>query len=258
MMNKRFVLILTCLLFLCASAVFAENNQYSISDSVKYEKGISTISWEGSGTVNVAVILESSNDSITQKTMLLGETSENSIQTDKLIPGQSYVVFLTDSSFSILAGSGCTVPVAPTFSDGLLKDSSVKIKLEKREFPKNAQKPKKVNKLSAAKIVEGLKDGSNYYGVKYHMQMPKLAKPRTFFVTLVFEAPNGFMTVERAVDVTFDRVSGGYQELWWEITGPEFVYDLYNFNEQIPTGTYSIHLYWDGMKVNTSTFEVEE
>lgn len=259
MFTKKGWMIFLAVLLLWVSAAVADSAKYTLSDTIRYEKGMSTISWtvEGSAEkVKVVACLDTGNESVKQKAFLVGETSGRSIKTEYLAPGQSYTIFLLDADFNMLAVKVCKVPDVPVFADGLLKDTSVKVTLEKREYPLDTQKPKKVSQLSAKAIAEDLTNGKKYYGVKYHMQMPKLAKPRTFFVTLVFEAPNGFMTVERAKDLTFDRVDGGYQTLWWEIAGPEFFYDLYNANESIPTGTYKIHLYWDGMKVNTSTFDV--
>lgn len=256
--KKAFAIFLLLAMMLCVSAAVAEEIEYTLED-LYYEKGISTITWTASKEDNDAKYLVAvlSNNDVNQKYIAI-ELEGNEVQTDQLIPGQVYTIFLADENGNSLVDAEYTIYDVPPFEDGLLKDTSIKVKLETREFPMSTNKAKKVNALSAQKIIEGLKDQSVYYGVKYHMQMPRLAKPRTFFVTLVFESPDGFMTVERATDITFDRVSDGYQEIWWEIAGPEFFYDLYQANEKIPTGTYKIHLYWDGMKVNTSEFEVGE
>ena len=257
--KKAFAIFLLLVMMLCVSAAFAEEVEYTFN-KLQYDKGVTTISWtkskENDGAKYLLLMIDSGND-VKQKVIAI-EPENNAIHTDQMIPGQKYFVYLVDENFNILSSNDCSLPDVPTFEDGLLKDTSVKVKLETREYPVSTGKAKKVNALSAKKIIEGLKDQSLYYGVKYHMQMPKLAKPRTFFVTVVFESPDGFMTVERATDITFDRVSGGYQEIWWEIAGPEFFYDLYRANEKVPTGTYKIHLYWDGMKVNTSEFKVGE
>ena len=90
------------------------------------------------------------------------------------------------------------------------------------------------------------------------MRMPTLAKPRTFFVTVAFESPDGFIWVDKAEEITFDQVTGGYQTIWWNIAGPNFFEKLYETTGNIPEGKYTTYLYWDGMWVNTSTFNVQK
>ena len=119
-----------------------------------------------------------------------------------------------------------------------------------------AADPSRVKSLKAKDIKKALKNGNSNYGVKYTMKMPQLAKARSFFVTLAFESPDGFLWTVLADDIEFKRVNGGYQVLWFPIVGQRFFSELYDTTKDIPTGKYKIYLYWDGMLVDKSTFNV--
>jgi len=191
-----------------------------------------------------------------QALLNLGETKSHSIQTTNLAPGISYYIIIADDSFNILGSGTCTVPDVPTFEDGKLKDTSIKISVSNRQLNLSTRKYKDIKKLSGSEIAASFAANEYYYGVQYTMRMPQLAKPRAYFGTLVFESPDGFIWVDKAMDMTFDRVSNGYQTLWWEIAGVEFFYQLNEAVGSIPAGTYTIRLYLDGMFVNTITFDV--
>ncbi len=260
------ILLLTALaalvLGLCCVSASAETSA-TLSPSIRYDTGVTTISWDVSGTdaSTYRVFLQVINNGPAEQSLWnLGETSTHSMRTTECIPGKSYRVTLTDGSYSILDSRDYTLSEAPIFEDGKLKNTSVKISIEPRRMKSggNAQKDaKKVNSLKASEIMAALSDGSAYYGIRYQMRMPQLAKGRSFFVTLAFESPDGYLYVEQATDVSFDRVSNGYQTLWWNIAGASFFDRLNHTAGEIPAGTYTVYLFWDGMWVNTSTFRVQ-
>ncbi len=250
-------LLLTALLSLGAQAL--GETSVTISDYVLYSGGKATVSWTVSGDAPsyYMVFAMVNNGSGCQQAMVdLGMAFDTSITTGSMVPGFTYDVYVTDKDYNILGTGTCSVPDVPAFEDGRLKDTSIKISTENRRYTIANQKIEKVKKLSAKEISGGMDNLSALYGVRYQMKMPQLAKPRSFFVTQVFEAPNGFLYVEHAEDVTFERVNNGYQTLWWNISGPDFFGNLYDKNGMIPVGTYKIHLFWDGMRVNTTSFEV--
>ena len=262
MKKKSGLFLMLMALLLIANAVipavsFAAGS-VSISTYVTYSGGYATVSWTASGNApsSYLVYAKVDNSSSEQAMIKLGETKRNSIQTSDLAPGTRYTVFVTDPEYNILGSETVMVPYVDTFVDGKLKNTSIKVSLETRKYDLSTQKYKRVNSLSAKEIISGFESNSAYYGVKYQMRMPQLAYERSFFVTLVFESPNGFLEVERATDVTFDRVNNGYQTIWWELTGTAYFYDLYNTVGEIPAGTYTIHMYWDGMWVSDTTFKV--
>ena len=65
-----------------------------------------------------------------------------------------------------------------------------------------------------------------------------------------------FFLTEVSQDETYDRVNNGYQTMWYYMIGSNFFSQLYSTTGTIPQGEYKVHLFWDGMWVNTSTFRV--
>ena len=169
---------------------------------------------------------------------------------------QTDVIELLDGLYSILGTQQYTMPDVPVFQDGKLKDTSVKISIELRQTD-TSLKVKKLNAFKAADMNSLLEGKQTYFCMKYQMRMPRLAKDRTFYVQLVYESPNGYTYTDKADNVTFERVANGTQTLWWEYAGADFFTQLYKQTGSIPVGQYKVTLYWDGCKVNTSTFNVK-
>lgn len=235
----------------------------TLKDSVSYDTGVTTISWDdaGSGASSYRVYLQVINNGTAENTQwFIGDTTDHFLQTTECLPGKSYSVVLTDQDRYILDKREYTLADVPVFQDGKLTNASVKVSMEFRKMAMGgtpAKDTKKLKALKASEIKSGLEGQSTVHGVRYTMKMPQLAKPRSFFVTLAFESPDGYLYVEDAEDITFDRVANGYQTIYWYITGTGFFSDLYRSHGDIPTGTYTVYLYWDGMWVNTSTFNVQ-
>ena len=223
-----------------------------------YDAGRTTISWDVTGddpgTFQVTVQAVD-NGSAIQAIRDAGTTRSHSITTTECIPGKSYQFTLKDGKGSELDRQVFKMGDAAVFQNGKLKNTSVKISMEMRQTA-DGKKFKKIKSLNGQDIYNGFLSKGPYYGIKYTMKMPQLAKQRSFFVTLAFEAPNGYLYVEQATDVTFDRVNKGYQTLWWNLAGYEFFRDMLLNTFEIPAGEYKIYLFWDGMWMNTSSFRV--
>ena len=255
------LLALLATVFACVPRTASAGTSVTLADSVSYSAGITTITWtvEGDALSSYFVIGEALGGDVEQQRVRLGETSVPSLTTPEFIPGKSYRVYVTDSEFHMLDSREYTMPERVTFEDGKLKNTSVKITAEPVKLAAGGARnknTKKIKSLQAGEIMSGLADGSYTYGLKYTMKMPRLAKPRNFYVTIAFEAPNGFLWTEIAEDVTFDRVNNGYQTVYYYMIGDTFFELLNKKAGQIPVGDYQIHLYWDGMYVNTTTFRV--
>ncbi len=235
----------------------------TLKESVSYDTGVTTISWDdaGSGATSYRIYLKVINNGTSETPQwFMGDTTDHFLQLTECLPGKSYSIVLTDQNGRTLDSREYTLPEAPSFQDGKLTNASVKISMEPRKMAMSgdaSKDTKKIKSLKASEIKSGLESQTTVHGLKYTMKMPQLAKPRSFFVTLAFESPDGFLYTWHANDITFDRVANGYQTIWWNIAGTGFFYDLYDFLGDIPTGTYTIYLYWDGMWVNTSTFNVQ-
>ena len=260
MKNLRRVICSLAALILCVCLLPAASAETTVTlnDKVVYDCGHTTISWTVSGDeadIYYVFIIPIADGSAEQCIVRVAETHGHSCQTIEFLPGRSYWVAVTNGSYYILDEKEYTLPEAEPFADGKLTSSTIRITMEPRKALSNGN-IREINSLKASDIIAGAQDESAYYGVRYQMRMPQLIKPRTFFVTLAFEAPNGYLYVERATDITFDQVVDGYQTLWWNIAGADFFLNLYNDNGDVPAGTYTVYMYWDGMWVNTSTFNV--
>lgn len=259
------VLLILCLLaasVLCLPVSASGETKATLNKKLKYNAGRTTISWktEGEEEESYAVTYQLLDSGTSPQSRFRTDgIKKHSFETGDFIPGKKYEVTLWGPLFNILDQRTYTVPEAEEFVDGKLKATSVKISVEPVKM-KNGGNPKKDTKklksLKASEIIEGYRSGKTDYGVRYTMKMPRLAKARSFFVTIAFESPDGYLFVDKAGDLTFDRVNGGYQTVWLYITGNYFFYYLYKQREEIPTGTYKIHLFWNGMKVQTQSFKV--
>lgn len=245
----------------CVPCAASAGTSVTLADSVSYSAGRTTITWtvEGDAPSNYIVAGIALYGDAQQQMFKIGESTGTSVTAVDLLPDVTYGIYVLDGDYNILGYKEYTMPDSVVFQDGLLKNTSVKITPEPVKLHAGGARnknTKKVNSLRAAEIMSGLQDGSYTYGFKYTMKMPKLAKPRDFFVTIAFEAPNGFLWTEIAENVTFDRVNNGYQTIWYYMIGDTFFECLNDKAGEIPLGEYKIYLYWDGMYVNTSTFKV--
>ena len=260
MKNLRRTLCSLAALVLCVCLLPAAGAETSVtlSDTAVYDRGHTTFSWTVTGNeadIYYVFVSPCGNGSAEQSLWKIAETNVHSAQAVECIPGKSYEVTVTDGDYIILDRKEYTLAEAEPFADGKLTNSTIRITTEPRKaLPSGSIQ--EINSLRASDIIAGAQNNSAYYGIRYQMRMPQLIKPRTFFVTLAFEAPNGYLFVEQATDITFDQVIDGYQTLWWNIAGADFFLNLYARNGDVPAGTYQVHMFWDGMWVNTSTFNV--
>jgi len=262
-MKKRLLSALLAALLLVSIAPFAAAaGSVTLSDRVTYDCGITRISWTVSGSgadsYNVYVQMVNNGD-VRQGSIRAGSSTGTSVDTLYCVPGKEYEVTLTDGSGYILDRKTYRLPEAPVFQDGKLKNTSVKITTEARKMKAggNPNKDiKKIGSLRAKDITAGVENGNEYYGLKFTMKMPQLVKQRSFFVTIAFESPDGFYLVDWAKSVEFERVNRGYQTLWLPLAGYNYFQNLYNITGSIPRGRYTIHLFWDGMWVNSVGFNV--
>ena len=258
-MKRTFALILSAvLLFAFAAAASAE---ITIGD-LQYDSGRATITWtdpDGAGPYKTAYQYQDPGGC--PQCWFWGGGNEagstaygTSFTFNDLAPERTYIVSVEDANGHEVTKT-VTTPQAYEFEDGKLTTQSVKVKLEHRYTDSKAKKFKKLkNGLKASEIKDN--QGVYYYGVKYEKQMPRLSKPRTYFEQIVFTAPNGFSQTVIAKDNTMQFVSARAR-FWWELLGDSFFANMINKLGDVVPGTYSIDLYWDGMFVNHSTFEVK-
>lgn len=256
-----FAFALMILALLCVTSAAFAASDVKLADTIDYSDGHTTISWTGDdGGTGYEVFVEAINNGPSKQTMFYGgKATGNSVTVDNMIPGKSYRVTLTNSSLLPLDQHDYEMPAPTVFEDGKLKDTSIKISLEPRRL-KKGDEPKKAKKLSSftvKEITKGIEDDTYWYGVKYSMKMPQLGHERTFFLTLAFESPDGYLMVVSAEDMTYEYVARGYQTIWYYILGTNYFPNLYKCVGEIPKGQYKTYMFLDGMLVNQNKFKVQ-
>ena len=134
-----------------------------------------------------------------------------------------------------------------------MKASKFKLTLTRAYQKSEYSKAKKLSTLKASTIKKRL--GEYYYGVKYKLSFPKFRSNKSYFVQIVQTAPGGWS----AVGSNTWEFRKNYVYLY-----SDYLLNNYNFFEgvnkeygYIPTGTYIITIYFNGMKVASSTFKVQ-
>ena len=256
-----FAFALLILALLCATSPAFAASDVRLADTIDYSGGHTTISWTGDdGRTGYEVFIEAINNGPSKQSVFYGgKTKGNSITVNNMIPGKSYRVTLTSSTLLPLDQHDYEMPAPTVFEDGKLKDTSIKISLEPRrlkmgEPPKNA---KKLSSFTVKEITKGIEDEAYWYGVKYSMKLPQLGHERTFFLTLAFESPDGYLMVVSAEDMTYEYVPRGYQTIWYYILGTDYFPNLYKCVGEIPKGQYKTYMFLDGMLVNQNKFKVQ-
>ena len=247
------------LLVLCFTVSALAETQAVLHDDLEYEKGKLIVAWDVTGDeadryiVTVQPILSGTTN---QLIITIGATRKHSIATVECVPGRCYVIELQDGIGRLLNRKAYQMEPVNFFQDGKLTGDSVKVFTELRKQSANGEITP-VGEFWADEIMTAIDDGSAAYGIKYEMQMPQLAKARTYFLTLMFEAPDGFVYVEQATDVTFANSDSPSQTQFFEMAGSDFFRKIYGAEGEIPRGEYAIVLLWDGMWVKTVNFTVK-
>lgn len=170
-----------------------------------------------------------------------------------LAPNSRYSITVYDVNHESVTAR-ITVPAASSFQGDGINPSKVKISIA----PKYKQKSTyfSVKTFKAATMEEYLRKQTRACGIRYEVTVPQNGKDVSYFVQLVFRAPNGYTFVETALQEEY-QVAAGEKTSVWKCIGTSFFKGLYDNNGAIPTGTYKVELYWDGMLVNKSTFSVQ-
>ncbi len=229
---------------------------FELSPSFISENGRVTVSWTDSefqAPYKVLAQYQGSYD-VVQPNYIEGEDIyATNFTIEDLVPGKTYVVEVRDA-YGVSAKRTYTLPEPTTFEDGKLKASSIKVTIEfRRKTPDEERKnAKKINALVASEIVNNR--GTYAYGFRYNIKNPSLAKSRNYFTQVAIIAPNGYTECEVYRDMEYGRE---YSANYWYMLG-DWTFDMiYQKNGSLPTGTWTVELYWDGQYVNTSTFTIK-
>ena len=109
-------------------------------------------------------------------------------------------------------------------------------------------------KFSAESVMQGIKEGY-LPGLEYTTSFPELPDLRTdkeYIVQILMKAPNGYAQTVLRDKVQYKPDS----DLSFGIRG-DFFKNLYESNETIPAGTYSLEVYFDGIWVWKDTYTLD-
>ena len=230
---------------------------FRLNSTIKTYKGQVTISWEDSENNSPYSVsyeyVGKSNTVQSRYEVSGGKTYSKSITTGELIPGKTYKIGVTDCNGKTIYDT-YSLPTPSSFVDGLLKASSIKVKIEPRQKNDSAS-DKTASSISAIRAADIISNrGIKEYGFRYSIDYPKLAHSRSYYTQIAITAPNDFLECEVNGDAQYGaEYSGQYYYMLGEWT----FWKIYNKNSSIPKGTWKVDLYWDGMHVNQSTFEVQ-
>ena len=188
-----------------------------------------------------------------------GSIQQKSYTTTELIPGHTYNITVRNSNLDSKTIQ-ITVPAAPDYEDGKMRQSSVKLSNSLRTLStseSDVSKAKKVSSLSAAAMMKNM--DTTRYGFRFQIDYPALSKSRYYNTLIAVYAPNGYAdSILYEDDIEYKRFNNSKAYLYWYLLGSNFFRSMYEATDTIPSGTYRVELYWDGMYVGQTTFKIDK
>ena len=250
-----------------ATSNAASSRTFEISSGVTASDGRFTITWEDSanaGPYKLTYQYVDEASTAVQCNFWAGTSVQDSTTSSKsytflyLIPGKTYK-FAVEDSQGVKTSRVITLPTPSSFVDSKLKDTSVKVSFKYRYMESGMayEDAKSLSKFSASDMMTNMSNSGYRYGLYYCVDLPQLAKSREFYTTIAFYAPNGFVVAEVPGDTSYSSFNNASSSSrYCYCAGTSFFALLYEKNGTIPTGTYTVELYWDGMFVKSTTFTV--
>ena len=238
------------------SCTLAENRTFQIT-STSYKDGYLTVKWEDSaGASPYTVSYRYLDSSSAQWNFVLDSTYSKNYVLGDCSPGHTFLITVTDKN-NVKATKQVTTPDPLNFEDGKLAYTAIKVSIEPRArgLDDDATAAKKISGFKASELISQM--GKKYYGFRYTVSYPQLAKPRTYHTQITIEAPSGYFEILDMGETEYSRFDGKAQ-LWWYHIGTSYFDNMYKLTNEVPTGKYTVQLYWDGMWVNTTTFQVDK
>ena len=234
---------------------------FKLNNNISMNKGRTTVSWTDSANnspYEVAYECVGSGN-VSHPSYWAGAdrasstTYSKSFTIDSLIPGKTYNIKITDCNNERITKT-YTIPAADTFVDGLLKASSIKTSLEPRckTYGADDTSATSTGQLQASTIISNI--NSKEYGCQFIIDFPQLAYSRTYFTQIAIIAPNGYTECEAHHTYEYERK---YSQYSYSIIGDWTFANMYEYNKTIPSGTWTVELYLDGMFVKRTTFTVQ-
>ncbi len=262
--NLRFLSLFLCMLLCCTllPAVSALAAGVEISDQVEVSSSGVFVRWTDSGDNGPYRVAYQYADGESEQDFYWAGGSEYDSTTKRdfflisdMIPGHNYNIKVKDKNGAV-ATKTVYIPSLGYFIDGKLEDNSMTVTIDPRfktARDVSDRNAKKLNNFNAAEMMRNLRDGYEY-GLYYKIKYPSLAYDRTYTMLMAMFAPDDFVvTVAKG---TLD-LENRYSWIYWDFVGENFFTRLYDLKGFIPTGTYRIEMYWDGMLVNRKEFKIK-
>ena len=223
--------------------------------------GTIRISWSDSrprGPYTITYQYINDSSSVQQTRYRLGETYNKYMDCPYLIPGSKYLITVTDKDGE-KATTTFTYSSASSFSDGKLKASSIRFSVSPRQISTASIKSEnwgaaKSCTFSAKTMESNIRSNSYHYGLYIKIAYPQLEYSRSYKTLFAYYAPNGYVESYSST-VSYDRSNS---DLYWNLHTESFFDDLYEKFGKIPTGTYTVKLFFNGQSVGSKTFSVNK
>ena len=241
-------------------SAYASYGYITIDTNVRVVNGRVTVSWTDTGNCGpYSVIYEYYDGSDTpQCRFWAGDneasstTNETSFVFESLIAGHQYYIYVIGQN-NIRDIRLITVPETAGFEDGKLNASQVRVVTDYKCYRIKNKSMESLKGLNSADIKQHMEDRA--YGFRYQFTLPQLAYARDYFVQLAMYAPNGYEQIVHYSQYEFSTGKGFTYYL--QLVGDGFFANLYNTCGDIPSGTYRIELYFNGMLAHTKEFTVK-
>lgn len=227
---------------------------FSVID-ISTKKGKTTIQWEDSLDAGPYIVSYkyAGEGSVKQARFYAGKDEKSStthfkfFNTSCLIPGERYIIEVTDSLGTVIT-KNYFVPWEGIFFEGQLSVASVEVSTKKvYESPSGNGE---LAAFQANTMSMNMKNGY-LFGLYYEVEIPELKSSKSYFTQIIMKGPNGFAQTIVAADVSYQL--GNH---YWSCLGSYFFDRIKHYNGVIPSGEYTVELFFDGMWVDMLTFSI--
>lgn len=176
------------------------------------------------------------------------EDGKNKMTLYRVAPGQSYWVQTMNSGTGFTKPYPYDAPKAQNFTEWQHPPKLAACEIRERHMDGSVTKPEYF-------MTRDLEDSDNLstYIVRARVTWPTLKNPRTYLWQIVVTAPDGYKYVIDADVMTMPK--GGYY-FEYEFQLNDYFETLINQRGEVPVGSYTFSVYWDGKHACSANFSV--
>ena len=276
-MRRNLLLILTAILMMCLPAVASaatctlcgsetgsddylctnclltllntkRESTLTITGSEKNDRGAVTVTWaDEERNAPYTVTYELLETAPVPFGWTAAESTWNtSITLERLVPGISYVITVTDAQGN-KADHTYFAPVPQ-------EDTEIGAKIRLKPMNRTGRMTKQQQSFSAAEIAQ---DNGTEHGLYLRLTYSTLKKTRNYDFQIAVEAPNDFSNVIFSGTLELHHGKSAIP-VWGFIPMDEYFTLLENYYGGIPTGEYDVTLYFNGNEVWSVPFTVSK